>query len=232
MKQKNKELMNLIALAVLMAVLVFATVLVYKVFGHQAQDLFNLVRQGDEEAMAAYLSSQSQAAGYFTLFILCVLQVATIFFPGMVIQITGALIYGWSKAFAICFAGIVAGNALIFFIGRTFGKVFESFLSEEKQKDNWFSKQLKGSHAKFAVAIAFLIPGVPNGIIPYLAAGTKMHLKDYVEAVAGSAWVGVLLMCLAGHFIRSGNYAFTILTFAIQVALIVILTKNRDKILK
>lgn len=231
MADKKKQVGKKTLVLGIIAVLAVTVYLLWKIFGDQIVELFELIKRGNEDEIAAYLNSQSSWGGYFVLFIIQALQVVSIFFPGMVIQIAGALIYGWWRSFLICWLGFVFGNALVFVVARVLGKSIQFAFASEGKKENWLMQKINDGNPTFVVAIACLVPGVPNGIIPYIAARTKISVKSFVLAVACSSWIQIILNCIAGHFLRNGQYMFMIFAFAIQIALIVVISKNRDKIL-
>ena len=79
----------------------------------------------------------------------------------------------------------------------------------------------------FMVVIACMVPAIPNGIIPYLAARTEITAKEYVSAVAMGSWLQILLACMAGQFIINGQWLYTVLTVVFQCLVIVIILEER-----
>lgn len=223
-KQIGKN--TLILLAIIIVVMM--CYIVYKTFGNQFVELFRILEHGNQQELTAYLQQQSTFGGYFVLWLICVMQVISIFFPGMVIQIAGALIYGWWKSFLICWIGFVSGNCVAFCVGRIFKKNVRSLL----KKENALIEKINQGHPVFVVAISCMIPGIPNGIIPYISAQTNISTKDYVIAVASSCWIQILLNCIAGHFLAQGEYIFMVLAFLLEILIIFLVTKNKDKLMK
>jgi uncharacterized membrane protein YdjX (TVP38/TMEM64 family) len=219
-----------IVLAVI-AVIGLTAYLIYAFFGDFFSTLFQLLEHGNQAEIAAYLNSQSTAGGYAALFFISILQVVSIVIPGLVIQITGALIYGWWRSFLICWIGFTAGNALVFFIARLFGKSIQIAMDNEK-KTTWLEKMIKKGNPILVFAVACMIPGIPNGIIPYVAARCDITLKDFTAAVLCSSWIQILLNCVAGHFLIRGQWTFLVLAIALQVVLILVVIRNRDKIVR
>ncbi|MDD6258113.1 MAG: VTT domain-containing protein [Erysipelotrichaceae bacterium] len=232
MSDKRKPAGKKLIFLILLIVILLTAFLIYKFYGDQIAVLWQLLRTGNQHELEEYLNAQDQIGGYSLLFILQVLQVISIFFPGMVIQIAGAMIYGWWKSFLICWIGFVFGNALVFGVARVFGKSLAFAFDDHDKKNNWLIEKINDGNQVFVVAIACLVPGIPNGIIPYLASRTSISLKDFALAVAGSSWIQIVLNCIAGHFLSRGEYLFMVFAFALQIALIVVITKNRDKLLK
>ena len=82
------------------------------------------------------------------------------------------------------------------------------------------------------VAVSCMLPGIPNGIFPYVAAHAKISLKDFSLAIFCSSWIQILLSCISGHFLAEGNYVVSAIAVAIQVISVVVILFNKDKILE
>ena len=230
MAKKVKQIGKNTLIILAIVVVIFMGCIIYKAFGPKIMELLTLLEHGNQDELTRYLSSQSTFGGYVVLWLICVMQVTTIVFPSMVIQVAGALIYGWWKSFLICWIGFVSGNAIAFFLGRVFCKSLSSVLNKNG-KQNWLIQKINQGHQVFVVAIACMIPGIPNGIIPYLSAQTTIRTKDYVIAVAASSWIQVLLNCMAGHFLANGQYLFMVLAFVIEIGITLLVAKNREKLM-
>lgn len=232
MAKKVKQTGKNTLILLMICVVFFMAYIVYKTFGNQIVELFHLLEHGDQEELKAYLEAQSTVGGFVVLWLICVMQVVSIVFPSMVIQVAGALIYGWWKSFIVCWIGFVSGNVIAFTIGRLFKKNIATLIHKEGEKENWLIQKINQGHQIFVVAIACMVPGVPNGIIPYLSAQTTITAKEFSIAVAASSWIQVLLNCMAGHFLANGQYLFMVFAFVIEVAITLLVAKNRDKLLK
>ena len=90
--------------------------------------------------------------------------------------------------------------------------------SVRSSKDPWFY-----------TILAFITPGLPNGIIPYAAANAGMRPKHFIAAIFISLPFPTLLTCAAGSFILEGNWFFTVLTGIVLFSFVGILFFNRTK---
>lgn len=81
----------------------------------------------------------------------------------------------------------------------------------------------------FYTILAFITPGLPNGIIPYAAANAGMRPKHFIAAIFISLPFPTLLTCAAGSFILEGNWFFTVLTGIVLFSFVGILFFNRTK---
>ena len=154
-------------------------------------------------------------------------QIASIVMPGMAIQVAAGLIYGWLEGFLMCYIGFVASNLCVFLFARKMGsdRIRDVSMGRTSQ---WLLEKLNGTKPQFMVVVANMVPAVPNGIIPYIAAKTEISTLDYVKAVAMGSWLQILLSCLAGQFIIKGQWLYTLLTVVFQFAVVLIILWKRE----
>jgi len=226
-KMNKKKLSKIWPVIAIIGVMVLTIWLIYHFFGDFFATLFTILRNGDQAELTAYLNSQNEASGLLSIFLLTILQVVSIFFPGMVIHIVAGVIYGWWKAFLACYAGFVAGNVLVFIFARKFGSALQSAFNVEKRAGLITSK-INSTKPAFIFALACMIPGIPNGFIPYFAARTDIRAGQYAMAVAVSSWIQILCNCFAGHFLIRGEYFYMVMAIILQIVIILIAIWKRD----
>ena len=215
---------------ILIALIVLTGVICWFMFKDVLVEMITLIRNGDEQQLSAFLAGQSMFTGLAALFLVSILQVVSIVLPGPVFPVAGAVIFGWWRSFLVCWAGFVCGNGLVFFLARFFGRSLTEALGLE-QKNGWLLNKMNSADPRFVTALACMIPGIPNGIIPYVAQRCDMRLYSFVFAIAASSWVNILLNCIAGHFLARGEYMFTFIAFALQLVILAIVALNKDRIL-
>lgn len=216
-----------------LVVLVMAFML-WEAFGPTLPGLIPLMRQGDEAQITAYLAEQSGWKGVLCVFMMAEIQVFSIVLPGMAIQVAAGLIYGWWKAFLICYVGFVSANAVIFYMatrGDRRGRRKRMEKMSVSGKTVWLLDKLNSQNPRFMVTIACMIPAIPNGIIPYIAANTSLRTRDFARSVAQGSWIQILCSCLAGSFLIRGQYLFTIISLVVQCALIGLVVWKKDLVL-
>lgn len=222
---------RVIRIVITVGLLAAVVALVIAVFGDSIPTYIQLLRDGDEEAIEAYISAQNPWTGTLTIMLLSALQVVSIVFPGFAIQIASGVIYGWSRSFLMCYGGFLIGNTGVFLFARHMGRQIVGFAPKKKNKNNWIREKMKTTRPGFIVAFVNLLPILPNGIIPYLAAGSSISLPGYFVAIAISSWVQILFNCLAGGFLKNGQYLFMVLALSLQVGLLVLVTFKRKWIM-
>ena len=210
----------------ILAVVVVA-ILVWFAFGDKIPGLIPLLEEGDGQKIADYLAQETGVKGVIAVVLLQAIQVASIVMPGMAIQVAAGLIYGWLEGFLMCYLGFTFSNWLVFLFARRMGsnKLKEVSMGRMSQ---WLMQRLQGTKPQFMVAIASMIPAIPNGIIPYIAAKTDITAKEFTIAIAMGCWLQILTSCMAGQFIIQGKWMFTGLAIAFQCLVIVIILWQKD----
>ncbi len=200
--------------------------IVYIGFTRLFPNLLDILMKGDEQAMEAYLESQGIWKGFIAVYIICLLQVVSIVIPGMAIQVAAGVIYGWKDAFLICYFGFVSAQTLVFLgvriLHRRLGSFIDSMRGVRRLKD-----RINKSDPVFAAGLACMIPGVPNGIIPYAFSTLRIRVSHFALAIACTSWVQILCNCVIGHLLIRGHFIFVILSFAFQWGLIFLVIRYK-----
>ena len=218
---KLKEKLVPILMVIVIAILIWIA------FGNKIPGLIPLLKEGDGEKIADYLAQETGIKGVIAVILLQMIQVVSIVLPGMAIQVAAGLIYGWLQGFLMCYFGFVLSNLLIFVFARKMGsgRLREVSMGRTSQ---WLMEKLNGTKPQFMVVIANMVPAIPNGVIPFIAAKTDITAKEYVTAVAIGSWLQILTSCMAGQFIIQGKWMFTGIAIAFQCLVIVIILLKRD----
>lgn len=205
--------------------------LLYKSFGTMLPELIAVLKSGDEKEIENYLASAGSWEGFLCTVLLQFLQVVSIVIPGMPIQIAAGAVYGMFRASVFCYFGYVSANVVVFSVARHVGGSFADQISS-KFKGNRLTDKLNAVNPGFAVALGCLMPGIPNGIIPYLAAQTKLSHRQFTAAVAFGSLFPIVASCMTGHFLLVGNYLFSVIMIVLLWVIIILLMKNQDRVLK
>ena len=210
----------------ILAVIVVA-VLIWIAFGNKIPGLIPLLKEGDGQKIADYLSQETGIKGIIAVILLQMIQVASIVMPGMAIQVASGLIYGWLEGFLMCYFGFVLSNLCVFLFARRMGsdRIKDVSMSPTSQ---WLMERLNGTKPQFMVVIANMVPAIPNGVIPFIAAKTSITAKEYVKAVAMGSWLQILTSCMAGQFIIQGQWLFTGLAIAFQCVIIAVILWKKE----
>lgn len=223
--QKYGKLILLIALLVLIIIILWA------LFGDSLPALFHLLKEGDEEAIEAYIQQEGFWKGALAVIAMSALQVVSIVLPGFAIQIAAGIIYGGVRSFFMCYFGFILGNVLMFGFARKMGNQISNIANIDKPKNNWIREKMASANPAFVVGFVNLLPILPNGIIPYIAARSSIRSYEYVMAICVTSWIQILFNCAAGGFLKRGQYLYMFLALGIQIGLLVFATLKRKWII-
>lgn len=231
MRKKIKRLKKPALVGLIFVVLALIVMLVYRAFGPIIMEVWELLLSGNQADLADYIQQQGHYGAYVALFMISMLQVVSVILPGAIIQFVGAFLFGWWRAFLLCWLGFTAGNVLVFVVLREVGNSIRLAM-DITQKDNWLLRKINEGNPVFVVAVSCMVPGIPNGIIPYVASHAKISLKDFTLAILLSSWVQILMSCITGHFLAEGNYIVSAIAVIFLIVSVVVILFNRDKILE
>lgn len=232
MDEKKSVLQKYGRLFGLIVAIVVAVLIVWRVFGDTLTQMLYLLHNGNSDDIQTFLEEEGSWHGMIATILLSMIQVISIFLPGFAIQIAAGILYGWWKAFLLCYCGFLLGNILVFTVSRQMGAHIKEVanISNDK-KNNWIREKMKTTKPGFVVAFVNLLPILPNGIIPYIAANSTIGYLDYVGSLAVSCWLQILMNCIAGHFLIKGEYLFMVLALSFQIALVIFVALKRKTIM-
>lgn len=225
---KSKKFKFLIIIAVIITVLW----LVYTAFVKAMPNLIPVLEEGNEVEIEDYLRSTNSFGGMMALALLQFIQVISILIPGAPIQIAAGIVYGVLKGFFICHISYTLSNLAVFLFARKFGSSLAGQgpldVNKKIAKFNLF---INGRSPAYITMLACLIPLMPNGIVPYAAARTRIRTRNFVLAVYVGSFIPIFVMCSIGSRVLQGDFLFAALIFAAFIALVVILYRLRDAVL-
>lgn len=221
------KIIKVITIILITAAVVF---LLYRSFGTMIPGLLTALKSGNEKQIEEYLAGAGRWDGFLCTVLLQFLQVVSVVLPGMPIQIAAGAVYGMFRASLFCYVGYVGANVVVFTVARHVGGAFVEKISS-RFKGNRFTERLQAVNPGFAVALGCLMPGIPNGIIPYLAAQSQLSYQGFAAAVALGSLFPIVTACMTGHFLLSGDYLFSVITIAALWLIIILLMKNQDKVI-
>lgn len=199
-----------IVLAAFFVVLFFTAVYLIRNF---IPGMIQLLKDGEPDKIGAYLRSQGNI-GVVILVALQVLQMITIVFPGIPIYVAAGIVYGKFWGMVICYLTYVICNCAVFQFARKMGSVSEKIISSRKKKKD--SEEVATSllqrtkYPGYITAALCVIPVIPNGLVPYIAAKTEITFKGFLLAVAIGCFPGILLFIWCGSMILDGHIGVVI----------------------
>jgi uncharacterized membrane protein YdjX (TVP38/TMEM64 family) len=226
MKKNRLIRASLVALSV-----VLAAGLIYVAFLETMPGLLPLLQNGNEAQIEAYLRSADKFSGYLCTALLQIVQVFSVVLPGAPIQIAAGIVYGTWRSFLICHLSSVAANIVVFSAVRHLGTRMDKLAPVEKRASR-LDFILKSDTPAYMTAVACLIPVLPNGFIPYVAARTKIKTRHFALAMYFGSLLPVFVLCASGSQFLEGGYVASAILLAALFAVVFLLTKFRDDVLK
>lgn len=217
--EKTKKILALLSLAVVIILALLATLFVWK-----------WLSSFSEEGFRDYIRSFGPW-GWLVLFGVQFLQVFIALIPGEVVETAAGYAFGPLWGTVICYGGVAAASALIFFLTRRFGiRLVEVFVSREKINELKFINTSKKRN--FLIFILFFIPGTPKDLITYFAGLTDIKITEFLCISLVARFPSVISSTFGGHLLGEGQYIHALLLYGITGAVSIAGMLIYNKIIK
>lgn len=184
----------------------------------------SFIKNKDFYGLRAYLNAYGAAAPIVSIFFIVVQSVIP-FFPGMVLTITNAWLFGWKMGACYTWVGALLGAILDFSLARLYGKP----IIEQMMRDK-YTRSLNAyvdHHGAVAVLITRLTPIVPFKIVSYSAGLSNMPLKVFTLVTAVGQVPSIILFSVLGENILTNlNAMLAIMLLLMIIAGIVFKFRN------
>jgi uncharacterized membrane protein YdjX (TVP38/TMEM64 family) len=246
MKSKRQTIFSVVILVLMLGLIAIMVI-----------DLIPLLKQvltdsHDEKKMIDYINAYG-AKGVPVLAGLQALQVMLTVIPAAAIQVLSGLCYGVWYGAVICIVGGILGNMIVFIVLRQVKNTFSALFRERGEQGGGAYKASKAGkagqpkvpkqhrflsvatlnkmkHPEYVSFFFYLIPGIPNGILPYIFARTHISIGRYLLSVSAASIPSVLLMTWLGERISKGDYKTAIILAAVFIIILIIVLIFRRKI--
>lgn len=150
--------------------------------------------------------------------------------PSNVVGIIGGFLFSW---WGILWTSIGAtiGATVVFWLSRRFGRALIEKLVKKEALDK-FDFIINGKRTSLIIFLIFVIPGLPDDIVCYVAGLTKIPLKKLIlifligrlPAVVSNNYIGM-------GFSGEGNIAVVIIITVVSVLIFLALYFQQEKVL-
>lgn len=209
------------------AVLLIAAIL-YPVLKIVIPDIIEIVKNNDIELLEEYINAFG-VFGIIVAIILQVLQVISIVIPAPLIWVAVGASFGIIQGMIYCCMGMVVGNGLVFAVARRF-KWSNNKSSNKKNKSIAILDKIKNPDV--ALFFMYMLPGVPNGVVPYIYAQTKISLTKFMCIIGVASIPSILFSTCVGKLLLNGQYISAGVTTAVLGVVVVILMRYREWIIQ
>ncbi len=204
-----------------------AVVLAVALTGYLCYLAYKLMQGDNLDRFGKFIESLGIWGGVVA-FVLQVLQVVLAVIPGEPVEIMMGVLYGTVGGCLMCLAGIAVGSCIVFLSVKRLGKnAVEKVMNSEKYKKLKFLND--PSKRDVLLFILMFIPGTPKDTLTYFAPFTGIPFLRYLVISTLARIPSVISSSYIGSSIMGGNFARSIIAFAVvgAVSLVGILVYNK-----
>lgn len=214
----NKTTRRTKIIALISFVAIFLALLVFLFYG----DNFDILKEiFDTNATKDEIRESIGELGiraYIVVFVLAMIQVVFTFIPAEPLHVVAGISFGLLRGVAVCFAGILAGNTIIFFLNKFFGLRVKDLFASDVDID--FEKAKKSKRVALIVILLYVLPAIPYGIICFFASSMGMGYLRYIMITGVGSIPSLILDVGLGHITMATSWTVSIIVF---VAIIILL---------
>ncbi len=221
----KRILFILLFLAAAFALVMFA-------FRDALPELLPLLKSGDVDEIQSFLREIGTWEGILCTALLQMLQVFSLVISGLPIQLAAGVVYGTFFALLICLLSSTLALTLSLLLWKTMGRRMAKWFPVEEKHLRLLNRLAEsGTPPPFAVFLAGMIPVLPNGLIPLLAARLEIRVPQFALWVGLGSLPNMLLCCAIGNRLIRGDWVLSIVYVVIMMGLVIVLWKCQDRIL-
>ncbi len=226
-KTNKKKLKIWLAVAF---VAIFVGLMFFLFSGDNALILRSLFREDiSREELRAALSSLG-VKGYVTIALLSMLQVVFTFVPSEPVQVLSGMSFGFWKGGAICIAGVVLGNIIIYVLYKIYGQKLTEYFENNVEFD--FELARTSSKVTLIILILYVLPAIPYGLICFFAASLNIKFPKYLLLTTIGTIPSELLGVGFGHVAIASSWIISIVVLLVLILLLVLLFKYKAAVFK
>ena len=213
-------------------IIALAAVLFYYAFVETIVELWPMLEHGNVDEIRIYMAAHNDLKGVVATCMLQILQVWTVVLSGIPIQVAAGVVYGTLQGFAMCHLSSVFAMTVSMYAWRKAGKRLEEILPVNKLYSGSHSQILSAdTPPRYTTVLACMIPMIPNGIIPVLAARMDITVKQFAFAVWLGMFPNILICCGIGSSLIQGDWHIALLYTLLMAAIVVVLKVFQKQIL-
>lgn len=225
-KSKIGKWIKTLSIIVVIAAIVFIVYYLIKTF---LPGFIPVFEHGNADEIEAYIRGLGSIRGVLLTGLLQYFQIISIFLPGLPIQIAAGIIFGSFWGYLICHISYMLANITVFLTMRKLGNSVSDLVPSEKMQSK-FRFISDAQYPEFTVFFGCLMPVLANGIVPYIAARTKISTKNFLISMAVGSFPTILLQCAIGSKILNGEYIFAGILLGVVLLIMAITYIFKDKL--
>jgi uncharacterized membrane protein YdjX (TVP38/TMEM64 family) len=125
----------------------------------------------------------------------------------------------------------LAVNCAVFYLNRRYkGKLSKLLFNGEEESEKW--GLIKNARSPvYMTVLACLIPLVPNGIIPYMSANSKISFKNFFWSIYAAVSPSFCFFTSIGGRILRGDFVLAAVLVILMMIIVAWLYVKRNKVL-
>ena len=147
-------------IALVAFILVFISLLVFLFYGENfdvLKEIFNTNATKDKiQASIGKLGIRA----YIVVFVLSMMQVILTFVPAEPLHVIAGISFGLWKGMAVCLAGIMVGNTIVYILYKIFGTKLTDYFAANVEFD--FETAKRSNKLALIVIILYCLPAIPK----------------------------------------------------------------------
>ena len=148
--------------------------------------------------------------------------------PGQVLGFVGGYLFGTLPGALYSLVGVTIGSTVAFGLSRRFGRRYVERVVTAETLDRFDG--VAADNAPFALFVAFLVPGLPDDAICFVAGLTEVPIRKLVVIALLGRAPAFLLVAFVGSETATGGYAAAAVVTVALVALAIVGYLARDRL--
>lgn len=165
---------------------------------------------------------------YLVVGIISMLQVILTFIPAEPLHVISGISFGLWKGMAVCLAGILLGNTIIYILYKIYGTKLTDFFAENVDFD--FAVAKKSKKIALIVIILYCLPAIPYGIICFFAASMGMKYSKYILITGIGSIPSLVLDVGLGHITMSTSWTVSLIVLFAIIILLLLMFKYKKQL--
>ncbi len=229
LKKRNSKT-ALISLTLIGIMLLTAILLVAEYLHLYFPGLWHAFSTGNEQELQNYISGQDRLYGAALLWLLSFVQVLSIVIPAMPVQLVAGMTLGPWRGFLITFSSAIAADMTAFWIAHRASKMLRCIAKERPKIGKMLNSLSVSRNRTYYTVMAILLPGLPNGAIPYAAANSGIKAKVFFCALVIALPIPTIMTCIAGRLVITGGILYSVALLSVLYAVVGVLFLLRNVI--
>jgi len=179
-----------------------------------------------------WLHAWIETAGWFAPVAFVALQATQIVIapiPGQLIAFVGGYAFGVVLGTIYSLLGAAIGSTIVFLLARRYGRPYVERAIDGETLASFDG--LVSRDGRFALFLVFLIPGLPDDVICFLAGVTRIPIRQLVAISLLGRAPGYLLVSYAGTQFAAANYLGTTVILVALAAVSAVVYWQKDVVL-